>query len=583
MAPKHHCHSVLASLLLISGLHALAQQPLRDAGIPEDSQPVSPAVVDGSRDIAGSTDSSQTTNSPLLNALESHDRFDIYLGQPEIPRATTDEYLKNEDRILTQLKACDKAGARNILNTLVQDPQLDFGLSEQLGQKIDAVQKVLDIETVIETSDESLQNSIAQPQQSEAEIAETVHEQIHARDQERPGDSEGSTPELTQTYLDALKIKDKIRSNEKAKETLLDQCKADFQLYIVQLYKTRHFHHVLIAAAFYRQLFEGSGLPAEMQKDEENATETIASISSAVKDAQKADEDGRVALAANKLQEAYSLGEFCPETSDVSMTEKARIKTYENLLHKLNNRLQMLQLSDAEAILHDIVLVAPDFDTATDKRTIDAAKSQSLDLLTEAKSDIAQGDLTNALEKIQQAEKHWSDNPDLSKGVLNLFQREVKKQQARITFDQLMMQDDYPSLSERRAEFFDMLQGDPKRKEQFEIALNKVNNADTSLAKAKTLESSGDTAGAWEAIQKGLLDWPGNSKLNRRRNDLAGEAPEFVLALNKAQDAEQKQEWGYCLSWYAIAQHLYPASFFAQQGITRISRIILHQPIVSAP
>jgi hypothetical protein len=50
---------------------------------------------------------------------------------------------------------------------------------------------------------------------------------------------------------------------------------------------------------------------------------------------------------------------------------------------------------------------------------------------------------------------------------------------------------------------------------------------------------------------------------------------DFVSAINKAQDAETKQELGYSLSWYAIAQRFYPASQIANQAIDRLSKNIL--------
>ena len=47
------------------------------------------------------------------------------------------------------------------------------------------------------------------------------------------------------------------------------------------------------------------------------------------------------------------------------------------------------------------------------------------------------------------------------------------------------------------------------------------------------------------------------------------------FSVNKAKDAEMRQDLGYSLTWYAIAQRYYPASTIANQAIERVSKQIL--------
>ena len=89
------------------------------------------------------------------------------------------------------------------------------------------------------------------------------------------------------------------------------------------------------------------------------------------------------------------------------------------------------------------------------------------------------------------------------------------------------------------------------------------------------MQANGDVDGAWETVQLAIKDLPDDVKLNSLRGDLAGKGAEFVSAVSKAQDAESKQELGYSLSWYAVAQRYYPASQIANQAIDRISKMIL--------
>ena len=82
--------------------------------------------------------------------------------------------------------------------------------------------------------------------------------------------------------------------------------------------------------------------------------------------------------------------------------------------------------------------------------------------------------------------------------------------------------------------------------------------------------------GAWETIDLAVKDWPDDLKLNKLLADLSGRSADFVSALNKARDAEAKKELGYSLTWYVNAQGYYPASIIANDGIDRVSKLILN-------
>ena len=63
-----------------------------------------------------------------------------------------------------------------------------------------------------------------------------------------------------------------------------------------------------------------------------------------------------------------------------------------------------------------------------------------------------------------------------------------------------------------------------------------------------------------ETLEIAAKDWPEDSKLNRMLADLAMRSAEFVSPLNKAQEAEARQQYGYSLNWFVNAQRFYPAA-----------------------
>jgi len=102
-----------------------------------------------------------------------------------------------------------------------------------------------------------------------------------------------------------------------------------------------------------------------------------------------------------------------------------------------------------------------------------------------------------------------------------------------------------------------------------------VEKAEEAEEKANAMVMAGDVDGAWETVETASKDWPDDVKLNKMLADLSERGADFVSAVNKAREAESKKELGYSLTWYVNAQGLYPASTIANDGIDRVSKLIL--------
>jgi hypothetical protein len=149
------------------------------------------------------------------------------------------------------------------------------------------------------------------------------------------------------------------------------------------------------------------------------------------------------------------------------------------------------------------------------------------------------------------------------------------KNQGTAEFDRLVAEQNYRGIFEKQLPFLGAIKGDSKREDQLKTALEKVTESETAIEKASLLQKNGDDFGAWETLDLASKDWPEDSKLNRMLADLAMKSAEFVSALNKAQEAETRGQYGYSLNWYVNAQGFYPSSQIANDGIHRVSAIIL--------
>jgi hypothetical protein len=166
-------------------------------------------------------------------------------------------------------------------------------------------------------------------------------------------------------------------------------------------------------------------------------------------------------------------------------------------------------------------------------------------------------------------------NPDLHDSATGFFHSQDLKTQSVTEFDRLVAEQNFRAIFDKQLVFAPAIAGDSQREGELKLALGKVQKAEEASGKANALVLSGDVYGAWEAIQQAVKDWPDDNKLNEQLAGLAGRASDFVVAIDKAREAEARKNIGYSLTWYLNAQHIYPPSLIANEGIGRLSTALL--------
>jgi Flp pilus assembly protein TadD len=269
------------------------------------------------------------------------------------------------------------------------------------------------------------------------------------------------------------------------------------------------------------------------------------------------------------------LSELNPTLLGVPLAKKKPVLDFIHELAKVRNAIEARDFTDLESLLAQIKTTAPDFDSVKAMAIVNAVKLQSELKLGQAKLAAQQGDLKSAMSDFQDAAQTWPGNPDLKDKAALFFNTEDTQTQSLDEFDRLVKEGNYRGIYDKQLVFAPAMKDDTKRQQQLKDALTKVTLAETAIEKATLMESNGDVDGAWETVQAAAKDLPDDNKLNNLRADLAGKAADFVAAINKAKEAEDKQELGYSLSWYAVAQRAYPASQIANQAIDRLSKGVL--------
>jgi hypothetical protein len=614
---------------------------------------------------------------PGLDDPEVRARFETYLSLKEVPQARIDEYFGKMQKVSDSLKQGDIFGAWKLLYALGDYQDLDAGISRELAARVETFWNTdrtkngleiansqlrnnidtynhnadMDAADIQYDNDQKLQkvakgnNSNNNNNASNSSTSNATNSALQSPDADPDASEAALMPvmnsalqgkmEMTAEYLNLLEARFKIKLNEAKENKMSDQDRMDFSDYIKTLYKTHRYYHVIIAADFYRALFnEGDypsditnqavagagsnvrqatdsahiaikslglnasgpasalnqlggvagGNPADQSSQDQplsiadevtSALEINERVSQAIEVFKyKADQEN-IAAASEQLQEAYVGNEFHPALQGLPRDEKEKVGDYLDKLEVLKHQLEVRAFEQVDNQIADIKKIAKDFDATEPLALVTDIKLESGMQLGKARLQAQGGDLTDAMQTFQTAAELWPGNPDLTTSANLFFKSENNQNQSTDDFDRLVQEQNYRQMFDRQLEFALAVKGDATREQQLKDALEKVGKAKMAEEKANMLVMNGDVYGAWETIELAAKDWPDDTKLNKLLADLSGRSADFVSALDKARDAEAKKELGYSLTWYVNAQGFYPASVIANDGIDRISKQIL--------
>ena len=444
--------------------------------------------------------------------------------------------------------------------------------------------------------------------------------------------------DMSSEYLNMLESRFKIKLNEIKANKMDDQDRMDFTDYIQTLYQDHRYYHVKLAADFYRALFNEGEYPSDIANqavagatsngrtaaqgaqqitktlgvnngalnainqvsgmfganatgggagggnqqqplsiaDEVTAADEINErVNQAVEVFRYKAEKGDVAEASQELQEAFIGNEFHPALQGLPRDDKEKVGDFLTKIDVLKNQIESRDFEQVDGQIATIQKIASDFDSTKPQALVNAIKLEAKLRLGRARLLAQAGNLNDAMKEFQTAAEEWPGNPDLNTSANTFFKSEDTGDQATTDFDRMEQDQNYRGIFDKKLEFAIAVKGDATREQQLKDALEKVEKAEEAEQKANAMVMAGDIDGAWETVDLASKDWPDDVKLNKLLADLSERGADFVSALNKASEAESKKELGYSLTWYVNAQGLYPASSIANDGIDRVSKLIL--------
>lgn len=392
-----------------------------------------------------------------------------------------------------------------------------------------------------------------------------------------------SKMELTQEVMNSMESKARMKLNEIKANRLLDATETDFQKYIADLTKRKYYRNVLLAADFYRSLFDEGDYPVDVATQVNASLAANRDVLDSIDVFKNKIASNEIAAATDELETAFMTDQYHPALLTIPREMKSKVEKFIIDLTKMENMIEARDYGSLDPLLEDLQRLAPDFDATKARSLVTAVKGGSTMHLRRAQM-LAQskepGDSEKALLEFQDAMDLWPGNPELASMSGQYFDANNTVSQYLTEFDRLVADKNYRGIFDKQYSFAPVTKDDPARLAQLKDALGKVVAADTAVAKASAQQGAGDYSGAWETIEIACKALPDDNKLNNMRGDLAGKASEFVSAINKAKESEGKGELGFSLTWYSIAQRHYPASTMANEAITRISQQILDKTAI---
>jgi tetratricopeptide (TPR) repeat protein len=238
----------------------------------------------------------------------------------------------------------------------------------------------------------------------------------------------------------------------------------------------------------------------------------------------------------------------------------------------------MMDLHDfaaAEATLTKIQTDASDFPASPVLSAIREAEQTSNLALLSAKQALLTNNSDDAKDALQKAIQIWPMNPEIKKLQEQVASRLDVMDQMTPQFDELLKEQSYRTIYDKKSDFGMAFINDPDRANQLRDIVERVGRIDMLVAYANEALAQNNGFVAWETLANAAKLDANDPVLARTQAQVAPRVANFVSALDSAQRAEQAGQYAASLNDYLAAQDIYPASQLCRLGIDNVSKQIL--------
>lgn len=373
------------------------------------------------------------------------------------------------------------------------------------------------------------------------------------------------------------------------KEAVATKAVWQFQSQILAFILERKFQQAQISAMFYRHIYRGNAQELQVGREQikdlvqvSNFTPTADALEMIATDARKDIEDGMAAVetlydkgdryaALERLLETFLIGEqdvalavFSPEKREVLR------KIYKDAI-TIKELADSKDWGGVEEVVNEISKLAADFPSREVLSKVKTAQTASNMALLAAKQSAALGAADDVKKNIEKAALLWPLNPGIQAfndellGLTKGISTYVKK------FDENVERGNFRDIMDEAPEYGIAFKNDSERAKKLREIVVKISQIDSLIAQAAEFERQKSPYFAWDILENASRIDSADPVLARAIARLAPEVSDYVKALNRAKDAENKKEFAAALNYYLAAQKIFPASQACRMGIERVA------------
>lgn len=373
------------------------------------------------------------------------------------------------------------------------------------------------------------------------------------------------------------------------KEAVATKAVWQFQSQILAFILERKFQQAQISAMFYRHIYRGNAQELQVGREQikdlvqvSNFTPTADALEMIAIDARKDIADGMAAVetlydkgdryaALERLLETFLIGEqdvalavFPPEKREVLR------KIYKDAI-TIKELADSKDWGGVEEVVNEISKLAADFPSREVLSKVKTAQTASNMALLAAKQSAALGAADDVKKNIEKAALLWPLNPGIQAfndellGLTKGISTYVKK------FDENVERGNFRDIMDEAPEYGIAFKNDSERAKKLREIVVKISQIDSLIAQAAEFERQKSPYFAWDILENASRIDSADPVLARAIARLAPEVSDYVKALNRAKDAENKKEFAAALNYYLAAQKIFPASQACRMGIERVA------------
>ena len=373
------------------------------------------------------------------------------------------------------------------------------------------------------------------------------------------------------------------------KEAVATKAVWQFQSQILAFILERKFQQAQISAMFYRHIYRGNAQELQVGREQikdlvqvSNFTPTADALEMIAIDARKDIADGMAAVetlydkgdryaALERLLETFLIGEqdvalavFSPEKREVLR------KIYKDAI-TIKELADSKDWGGVEEVVNEISKLAADFPSREVLSKVKTAQTASNMALLAAKQSAALGAADDVKKNMEKAALLWPLNPGIQAfndellGLTKGISTYVKK------FDENVERGNFRDIMDEAPEYGIAFKNDSERAKKLREIVVKISQIDSLIAQAAEFERQKSPYFAWDILENASRIDSADPVLARAIARLAPEVSDYVKALNRAKDAENKKEFAAALNYYLAAQKIFPASQACRMGIERVA------------